>query len=620
MDFAMLGPRVGAAANSASNLVWAMAYWAVFEGVKLCIQCIGLTYDVLTCAITKVVEIIMWTKLDIFQVISLLLASYLVFVALSNLINSLHLFVKLTRQLYLFWFGKSFEYPKMDRLVVRHYKGNEVTEEGAYGGAHFKNKIDGMPKGVVQIFNEIDKQLVFAGHGTYLDGVYATDWHVIRPAVEDNAKVYVATLNGGKALPVEIKKESLRVDQDYAELHVGNTAAILGVKKRKSAFLKSSLITVYTFNPDEKQYFSSTVYFDKYDPDSGFTPYVLLTKSDTHGGDSGLPIEQGGFVIGRHKGGSERLKRNVHLLNVVNIMPTIEKIAASKQDILVDDRAYVDESPTNSQEYDDAIKRARAIRDIEEEERFRRQRGEHVDDQGYRRKDENLKSSLNSSDLGEDVKIVGGKGKGGVRRYQPPVFRDKDWNDIEDENQKRISLIAKDADRRIRSLAAQLPMTDLEIASFQTQVVTDMSLYNNTEKMLSSDLKVTAPQEGAIQVSCPEVMTPGKEVTSTKMEKIKNTASLTDLKKTDVTEMSSPTSSINRSSISPVPEMEGVSLGLNQNLEKSINLQVSQKPSDSSSMNSTQTMQSGKRRRRKSQESKSSEKPSTLVTKPLNSV
>jgi hypothetical protein len=589
-----IGPRVGDVIKLTVDKLWMLAFVAIQYAFYLGLNLLEKFVDFSATALKVAYDTYVWTDLNLLEFVNALLAFY----AAYKTVVASHQFLVLSKEyftfIYLYVYGHQITYPKTEFLAWRNYIGTEdVKEEGAFANVKFKNEHDVTPKGVVQVFEKFGDEMSFAGHATYVDGKYVTVWHVIRPAFENNGRLLVGTLESGKALEVKVDVDSIRKDIDHAELIVGNTASVLGVKMRKSAFPKGNMVTIYTFNPDLKKYYSSTVYCDQYNPESGFSEYVLLSKSDTKGGDSGLPIEQAGNVIGKHKGGCERLRRNVHLINAPILGKQIEQLAMKKQQIFVQD-GIRDETPWSVTDQAD-IERAKAI--LEEEQRVAdlKRRGAYVDEQGF--------------------------------RISKPKFKNKAWADIEDESDvetmlaeikkcrlRLVELIAH-ANGRASVLAAADKITrELDaLEQLQSSLVMDESIHD-------SEVKITAPRESAIQVS--RALSTQKETIVTEKKPSPSPSGMSR-KKQDMSGLKEPVATMSKSLEQHL--LEDLEATLTGQLEPSptrnavngSDLAASQKVSDTSSSNNTQATSSGRKRKSRSRKSRGSVVKQEQQTKTL---
>lgn len=422
MENVAFGARIGVYVNTCVSMLWALALASLTTFVAALREILGETiklfFETASFAsrtpswVNRVCE---YFEITYFEFFTWLLSVVLIFsitVLFIRLIRTMLVmaveFVNISKEVYLYAFGRKISYPRNDDLAVYKYVVEPtIKNEGAYSSRHMKTKVEGTPKGVVQVFVEMQNgELELAGHATYVDGKYVTVKHVIEHAMEDpTRKVFVATLEKPRALEVNILKELARKDIDVAFMAVGSTASILGVKQREASFIHGPSVMVYTFNPDEKCYYAMSCFAEKFEGEELFSAYAILTQSDTHGGDSGLPVLQANKVVAVHKGGCQQKKRNVHVIPVPLIEKLIQKIAGTRKSVLVQQNVLKNESPSIGDNNDD-VERAREIKEREEELKQVRQRGEDVDDQGFRKKS---------------------------AKYVPPKFDSKAWTEIEDE-------------------------------------------------------------------------------------------------------------------------------------------------------------------------------------------
>jgi len=155
---------------------------------------------------------------------------------------------------------------------------------------------------------------VYRGLGVRCGKHYVTAEHVVEPARNDSkCKVFVR-VPGKNCLQVAIDEDYTRSleDLDVAVLHVGNTATLLGVKDTKfKVFTPKAGTEVISFD------FKTESFHCSYDQASwaanAENPYIFSTHSNTHGGDSGAPVFQGGSPVGIHIGSKPEIRANVHV-------------------------------------------------------------------------------------------------------------------------------------------------------------------------------------------------------------------------------------------------------------------------------------------------------------------
>lgn len=340
--------------------------------------------------------------------------------------------------------GRPVVYPTLDKYNMSTYapkKDGRVVNESYFSPRHLLTKIDGMPPGAVQLFVELeDGRLEFMGHGTFVgNGTINTSLHVIEDAIDAGLRIFAGVLGKDKALPIKVKQ----VDRSlhYAELYAGNVPAVLGVKAVKVKLATQGLVEVYSFNCDEKCYYVGSSPIDsaaevaKY----GYHATVLTTKSDTHGGDSGLSVYQKGAQVAIHRGGDDTIQRNIHIIplallgdEIRKARTRIDRIFKTQQRTL--NSTLKNESPNvvgrdedrieglyemqlrrdeeRDREEREEVERARHFQEKDDEFKRKRMLGEHEDDQGFRRSkmdQPKLKGKAWADIDDEDVVIGNGK-------------------------------------------------------------------------------------------------------------------------------------------------------------------------------------------------------------------
>jgi len=292
--------------------------------------------------------------------------------------------IVLLRFFYFLCVGVKKTYPVVSPFYSAQFAAvKEVKDESAYDKNALPIDLVGLPKGAVQLFvmNDATQQLAFAGHATYCNGKYYTVLHTVVTALNEGSKVYVGTLDCERALPTTIDHNTVDWVNDTVQLHVGSTAAVLGVKSLKSKFVNKGYVTIYHFDLERKVYTATSVFADRFN--DSFSPYVLFTQSNTSGGDSGLPVVQNGKFVASHKGAADKYKRNIHVLHHDLIINDVVTVSKRKQCIIPDVR-ILNETPTTIDQ--DDIDRAAAIANMEQEWKDRKMKGEHADEQGFRLK------------------------------------------------------------------------------------------------------------------------------------------------------------------------------------------------------------------------------------------
>jgi hypothetical protein len=353
----------------------------------------------------------------------------------------------LTVHSYLKLFGRKNTYPKLNRFNEFAYAvERKIKDEGAFAKNELPTVLKGTPKGVVQVFvyDPDMKTTTFVGHAAFVNNKFLTVYHIVERAVEDNLEVLVGTTESGRSLKVAIDMNSIDLENDTVEFHVGNIPSILGLKMLTPKFLNLGYVSYYHFDSDSLSYTMASVVPDKYDK---AYPTFVFTCSNTAGGDSGLPIIQNGKFVASHKGGKSDIKRNVHVIHHNVVRAEITTTARKKSQILNVDAQFKNESPKT---YDkDAQERAqdiedkyyadlnKAVREDEENRKIARTRGEDVDDQGFRKTKEEIRAEKEAQNKNAQPK---GKGKGGKRDFAGPV-PDKPWGDIDDEIKRILSNI-----------------------------------------------------------------------------------------------------------------------------------------------------------------------------------
>lgn len=273
--------------------------------------------------------------------------------------------------------------------------GVAIKQEGAFSsGNDFTFNVDGMPDGVFQVFTKVDDSYAHIGHGFAVANELYTAVHVVS---DREGEIYIKTLKS-KALKVKVVKDMYHPYYDVCKLECIGATAALGIKSLQFGVLKNGSINVFHFNPAKISYQRQSATPDPYNKDQRLPAFALSTPTTTSPSDSGLPVLQKGRVVALHIGGCEALKRNVHFIPVPFLKNQIENVAESYAPILKD-LSIETESPVIK---GDESSRMKAIfkenQHREEEDRRKRQRGEHFDEQGYRTRKQNLKPELNQKD------------------------------------------------------------------------------------------------------------------------------------------------------------------------------------------------------------------------------
>jgi hypothetical protein len=327
-----------------------------------------------------------------FHLVSLfgcLAITYFCSIALVRLMNTVIVFARL---LVFLSVGVKKTYPASKRFYSANFKSPlpEIRDESSFAPSALSTDVDGMPRGVVQVFlqNADDGTMLFSGHATYVDGTYKTVLHVVDQAITSGFKIFVGITGNDRSLPVDYIESTIDYENDTVELKVGATASLLGVKMLKSKFLTKGYVSIYHFDIDRQVYTVTGVVPDKYQASLGYSPFFLFTRSNTSGGDSGLPILQNGKFGACHKGAADKLKRNVHVMFKSLVLGEATKVSLRKQSVFPDVR-ILNEAPyaddQDDRERAEDIRRAQELQDEERREKEERMRGEHEDEEGFRK-------------------------------------------------------------------------------------------------------------------------------------------------------------------------------------------------------------------------------------------
>lgn len=303
---------------------------------------------------------------------------------------------------------KGFKYLELDE------QGHRVEAAFGSGGLAMKTKI---PKGLVMIWITMEPDgilqnatPVFRGFATRCDGVYVTSYHCVAPMRGTGGKVLVSAVGSDRCLAVDVDWEM--TDAMRREVDLGDpkhlldiafispryTFTLLGVKNPKwGIFTPRAMTKVFTYDPLCKE-FHMTWDAAEWNNSVG-QEFYFYTHSNTHAGDSGMPVEQNGHYVGVHKAAVPQKYKNAHVavpfLNMKEfirsserfteitsgldtsydeLLPQVDKIVNNPAE---EEVKFKNESPDTKDFKRQEAEFAAAARD--------RMRGEHYDEQGYRK-------------------------------------------------------------------------------------------------------------------------------------------------------------------------------------------------------------------------------------------
>lgn len=303
------------------------------------------------------------------------------------------------------------------------------------------------------IFGSTEPNLVFCGHGYFVENKAETCLHI----VNFDDVVYVKTPDQARAIAVKVIRMPDSERYDYVYLEKAGLQAALGLKSYRCCFPKSGPIAVYTRNNSGFE----VQFVQPQRCGKGYLSYFLETKTNTHSGDSGLPVIQNGMVVARHHGAHAKNKTNLHMLPLhkLNISSRVSKKVL---DVKV-------ETPTTN-DADEELRK----QEIEEHQREEREREMELQERNVLDYGENRERISRSAAIG-DIDYGDAVNKKQRKEFRQQVLSGTDWNDIEenpeeyDEYGRHIILESGEPEEEEESLKGSSAMTETSTPA-QTQV------------------------------------------------------------------------------------------------------------------------------------------------------
>lgn len=308
-------------------------------------------------------------------------------------------------ELIIWWFSR---HGNMDsRLFEKQWDHRPVVQEAAHGGGELVIKLTKELPYIVMIWITTQSDGLMTKATPILVGFGYRDGNGIRTAghcLASAVKVFISRVGDERC--VEVPKWTRSQYEDDAYLDCPNQCAILGVRKAPMKFPKPGMACdVLTYNKDSNTfYMTHTILLTRRgEKRINDDPRYVYTMSNTHGGDSGLPVLQGGGVIATHIGSYPAGKCNGHFIPVSafkayvpnHISKDVTFAAVTPDGVITESPVHnggrsegdslFDEIDRQNEAEDEFYSRREKYRfEEEEEERRVRQRGEHLDDQGFR--------------------------------------------------------------------------------------------------------------------------------------------------------------------------------------------------------------------------------------------
>lgn len=265
--------------------------------------------------------------------------------------------------------------------------GHVDKPEGAFGDDHVYPLGGGIPKGTFIVYGRLGTEAdryALLGHGFLVDNdAYCTIHELHRIA---DIRVGIPGVERLLKVNFDVQVKNIGGTQfDTAIARNSGIGSVFGVKGLKWGMYNQQTNVQIFHRRDDGTYTEQFVRPDNYETQYGLVPdpTLILTASNTSGGDSGFCVMQKGKVVAIHLGGATKFSRNV--AQIPYFVPEVRKLyderARAFKPIL--DGLQTESAPA----LDNDDKRARDLAKLREEEeediRERRMRGEHRDDQGY---------------------------------------------------------------------------------------------------------------------------------------------------------------------------------------------------------------------------------------------
>jgi hypothetical protein len=228
---------------------------------------------------------------------------------------------------------------------------------------------------------------------------------------------------------------------DLARFHIGNAATALGIKSTKFGLWKDSKhVNVCSLDKDENGEHYIKVSHTLLKDLKTAKATVYGNESSTKNGDSGAPILQGGCVVATHAGSHQKLPLNVCVICPWKAPDFLDAIATNQPLLRLQEESvefmlksisfeskrsgFSDESSTKKDDFKYTLL-VKEQREAFEQEKQKRSRGEHLDDQGYRqsKSESNAALSKKSKERLEELEKI--------HAYQPGKEL---WGDVDEES------------------------------------------------------------------------------------------------------------------------------------------------------------------------------------------